>query len=589
MYSNSGVGSWPTWRISSRFTTEIVQDSPSEQGFHGDLDIEAGVAEEKHERANVKASQPSTEFWVGCIVVFCVFFVLGLYAFVLFPDRKPAADTLRLPRVAEFGRYRDSWYGMYESVPKTVNFVSRRVRRFLRSRSNSPSLRNNEDLQEELIRISVEAGNTIMGYYRKLDQGRAESTPEAKTCTWEGQCTTDADIATSEFICGSLKKLFPTIPTISEEATVWKGSVWKETVKQMKETYKERSDPAKTPYIWMIDPIDGTSAFSKKKGHFTVNIALLDVSNGSTPIMGFVYSPLEDALWYADIGHYAFKVTNISDPSKRIRKRIRVNQRLTKEQDAVNVGVTCCPIFAEAAYIQHFYPKFNRTEGFGGKNYRSSRTWLMVAEGELDVALRIRGISEWDIAAVYPIIYAAGGDMVPLEVPTCSWKYYNTLERDGKVTAKPGDKMQTLCVPENLYMENMSLTIEYHKDFTPSRQIFMKGTYQFNTEVLQCTSAFKVVSRKAMKRSKFMGIRQWWTEIEKAHPNWSQKSQPPTSLAEMEKWTAESSGAALFKQDTQNNKLLRNTVQPLRFLSRTVKRDENHPECTDVEGGILYP
>ena len=64
--------------------------------------------------------------------------------------------------------------------------------------------------------------------------------------------------------------------------------------------------------FWLVDPLDGTKEFVKRNGEFTVNIALIE--NGK-PIMGVIYVPVTDVLYYGDMKEGAFKVNG---PSKEI-------------------------------------------------------------------------------------------------------------------------------------------------------------------------------------------------------------------------------------------------------------------------------
>ena len=46
----------------------------------------------------------------------------------------------------------------------------------------------------------------------------------------------------------------------------------------------------------MVDPLDGAEGFADHTGPFTVNIALIE---GSRPVWGVVYDPLDDTAYYA--------------------------------------------------------------------------------------------------------------------------------------------------------------------------------------------------------------------------------------------------------------------------------------------------
>ena len=58
-------------------------------------------------------------------------------------------------------------------------------------------------------------------------------------------------------------------------------------------------------YFWCIDPMDGTLAFTEKTHGYAVSIAL--VSKSGEPLIGVVYDPLTNNLYYAVKGQGAFK------------------------------------------------------------------------------------------------------------------------------------------------------------------------------------------------------------------------------------------------------------------------------------------
>jgi len=68
-------------------------------------------------------------------------------------------------------------------------------------------------------------------------------------------------------------------------------------------------------YVWVVDPIDGTTNFIRDLGISCISIGLLQ--NGK-PIAGFVYNPYKDEMYYAQKGRGAFLNSNkisVSDKS----------------------------------------------------------------------------------------------------------------------------------------------------------------------------------------------------------------------------------------------------------------------------------
>lgn len=107
---------------------------------------------------------------------------------------------------------------------------------------------------------------------------------------------TSVDIEVNAYIVGEIRKNFPDHSIYSEEG---EGLV------------------RDSEYQWVIDPIDGSSNFSRGIPHFAVCIGLLH--NGES-IMGVVYNPVTQELFHFTKGGGAFlnnqpiHVSSITDP-----------------------------------------------------------------------------------------------------------------------------------------------------------------------------------------------------------------------------------------------------------------------------------
>ncbi len=93
---------------------------------------------------------------------------------------------------------------------------------------------------------------------------------------------TTTDLAAEKEILSIIKKAFPDHHIRSEEA----GEVGKQS-----------------DYVWLIDPLDGTTNFSMHNAFFCTAIALL---RKNEPIIAAVYDPIADELFYAERGGGAF-------------------------------------------------------------------------------------------------------------------------------------------------------------------------------------------------------------------------------------------------------------------------------------------
>jgi 3'(2'), 5'-bisphosphate nucleotidase len=69
------------------------------------------------------------------------------------------------------------------------------------------------------------------------------------------------------------------------------------------ETYQPGVTPYLQPYVWIIDPLDGTRDFIQKTGEYAVHIAL---TQAGRPILSVVVWPETETLYYATLGGGAF-------------------------------------------------------------------------------------------------------------------------------------------------------------------------------------------------------------------------------------------------------------------------------------------
>lgn len=87
---------------------------------------------------------------------------------------------------------------------------------------------------------------------------------------------------------------------------------------------ESENEPLTSNRTWVFDPLDGTKNFVKKTGDFAIMVGLIE---NHIPVLGLVYSPVEEKLYYAVKGHGSYliktngkkthlKVSNISNLNK---------------------------------------------------------------------------------------------------------------------------------------------------------------------------------------------------------------------------------------------------------------------------------
>ena len=233
---------------------------------------------------------------------------------------------------------------------------------------------NRIDIQK-INNIAHKAGNKIMKIYQQdfeVDY-KKDNSPLTK-----------ADIKSNEIITESLKDLYPEIPILSEEN--------KEVPYNIRKNWE---------YFWLIDPLDGTKEFVKKNGEFTVNIALI---HKDTPVLGVIYAPTLEILYYAQKDKGAFK-----------QKKNKAPQRLPiykhTKNDTLKIIVSKSHYNQETKdFVNNLKNKYKKTVEF--IRIGSSLKLCLIAEGKADIYPRLAPTMEWDIAAGQAIVEESKGKII---------------------------------------------------------------------------------------------------------------------------------------------------------------------------------
>lgn len=120
----------------------------------------------------------------------------------------------------------------------------------------------------------IEAGNIIMAHL-----------PGEKRISYKkgrSNIVTDVDVLAEEKIAALLQQEYPHFGIMTEESADIAGD---------------------SPYIWIIDPIDGTRNYAYGIPHFCVALAL---ARGEELVLGIVYDPVREELFRAEKGQGAF-------------------------------------------------------------------------------------------------------------------------------------------------------------------------------------------------------------------------------------------------------------------------------------------
>lgn len=205
---------------------------------------------------------------------------------------------------------------------------------------------------------------------------------------------TQADIDTDRFIAGELIKSFPKTVVLTEESAP--------------EDYASRFKD--TDNLWIIDPIDGTTNFSRKRPHFGISIALVDKG---IPKVAVVYLPMQGELYTA----------RVDSPALLNGAEIHVSQTDALEKTWVESGISW-DMEKRAKFAKIWIPAL--TEKVRAFTMSGSAVYDMaaVAKGEVDAFVHC-GIKPWDQAATGLIIQKAGG-----KITTAQGKEWNAFETE---------------------------------------------------------------------------------------------------------------------------------------------------------------
>jgi myo-inositol-1(or 4)-monophosphatase len=201
---------------------------------------------------------------------------------------------------------------------------------------------------------------------------------------------TEYDHKAEQLIVGRLREWFPDHGIVGEEGSSFAG--------------REGSQG----YRWYVDPLDGTNNFAHRIPHFAVSMGLF---LGDQPVLGVVYDPMRDEMYWAERGRGAFR-----------------NDIPLKVSQAPTVGKAI--LASGFPYDRHHDPVDNiaqmalflkKCQGF--RRFGAAALDLaMVAAGSLDGFWEFK-LSPWDVAAGILLVAEAGGtvtriDGAPMGHPT---------------------------------------------------------------------------------------------------------------------------------------------------------------------------
>ena len=230
-----------------------------------------------------------------------------------------------------------------------------------------------EKLEQVIRQAALLAGAKIMEIYDADDfevRSKSDESP-----------VTEADEAADALIAGILADAFPDTLIVTEE--------------------QADSHTQSAENFLIVDPLDGTKEFVKRRGDFTVNIAWVE---GGVPVRGVVYAPAKGRLFYTEASGRTVEESGALDPAQKGS----VSPVSVSDPDNSALVVVASKSHRDQAtddYIGKYQTADMTSAG-------SSLKFCLVATGEADLYPRLGRTMEWDTAAGHAVLSGAGGQVV---------------------------------------------------------------------------------------------------------------------------------------------------------------------------------
>lgn len=244
---------------------------------------------------------------------------------------------------------------------------------------------NLKETEKQVLELALESGKILKKYFKSGNFAVKNKRGI--------DFTTQADEEVDKFIRENLAQKFPQVKILTEE-----------TAK------KDYSKLVNEENLWVIDPLDGTTNFSRGRPHFGISIAF--VSKGF-PRLAIVYLPMQDEI---------FTATNRSKTLLN-GKEIRVSKTNKLQSAWIESGFSW-DMQKRAEFSEKWIPPL--TQHVRAFTMSGSAVFDMakVAQGQIDAFIYC-GIKPWDQAATGLFIQQAGGI-----ITASDGKPWNVFEED---------------------------------------------------------------------------------------------------------------------------------------------------------------
>lgn len=224
----------------------------------------------------------------------------------------------------------------------------------------------------------VKAWVREVGKIQKDNLGKKDLLVETKST--EVDLVTEIDKLSEKFFLEAIKEKYPEHSILSEEAGV----------------YGDKD----SDYLWIIDPLDGTTNYAQGLPVFAISVAL---QYKKETVLGVVYLPVLDLLYEAVRGEKAYlNGRQICVSTKTNLKECLLSTGFPYDQAVHKDNNT--------NYVTYFVPRSRGIRRIGSAAYDLGNVAAGIMDGYWELNL-----SPWDVAAGILILEEAGGKVIRLE------------------------------------------------------------------------------------------------------------------------------------------------------------------------------
>ena len=235
-----------------------------------------------------------------------------------------------------------------------------------------------EAIERSAVALAEEAGRLLLDYYRQAIE--VEYKDEHRR-----DPVTKADREIEEYLARAVRERFPDHAVLGEEGSP--------------------GEPA-AEYLWVIDPVDGTSNFVYHLPFFCVSIAVL---HRRRPVVAAIFAPgpaeLGGGVYHARLGGGAFLGDRLIKVASPEPKPVR--------------GLVSLPGFAFGMF--RMSGAFARSPGDPRTLGSAALELALVAAGVLQYGL-FGSLKIWDVAAGVLLVREAGGEVLSWRGWLSGWK-----------------------------------------------------------------------------------------------------------------------------------------------------------------------